>query len=202
MSGGTWIVTSRRGRLVQHALRRPVGRATDHAARRVAGTEVGRGERRVAGPQGVVVVRPQRGTPAGCDGLELVGGRPAAPSIAVPAVALEPGVGREGLVRGAEPSQPIVERRRVRQVDLALRHRGLRQMQVRVGQPGDRDLVGFQADALRERIRAGLEEDLRPGERDATVADPDRLDPAEALVARQGRDAAGDEGLEGHGRSA
>ena len=190
------------GGLVQHALRRPVRRPTDDAARRVVGTEAGGGEGRVAGPQGVMVVGPQRGAAARCDGLELVGGGPAAPSIAVPAVTLQPGVGREGIMRGAQPRQPFIERLRVREIDLPPRDGSLREMEVRVGQPGDRDLVGFQADALREWIGPRLEEHLGAGERDAAVADPDRFDPAEPLVALQGRDAAGDQRFERHGRSA
>jgi hypothetical protein len=58
-------------------------------------------------------------------------------------------------------------------------------MQVGVGQPGDGDLVGIEADPLGEWVGARLEVDLGPGERDPPVADADRLDPAEACIARR-----------------
>ena len=69
---------------------------------------------------------------------------------------------------------------------------------MRVGQPGDADLVGLQRDPLGERIGARLEVDLGTGEGDPAVADPDRLDPAEAAVAGERRDPAGDQGVERH----
>ena len=175
------------GRLVQHALRRAVGGAADDAAGRIAGAEVGRGERRVAGPQGVVVVRPERRSAAGRHaprGRRRSASRPIGrcPSRGPPATRRAGGPAWAA----REARQAVVERLRVRQVDLALRDRGLGEMQVRVGQPGDRDLVGLEVDPLGERVGPGLEEDLGAGEGDATVADPDRLDPAEALVARRG----------------
>ena len=83
---------------------------------------------------------------------------------------------------GGEPLQALPQRGGRGQVDLARGDGGLGEVEVRVGQPGDRDLVGFQTDPLRERIGARLEIDLGAGERDAPVADPDGLDPAEPLV--------------------
>ncbi len=91
-----------------------------------------------------MVVRPQRGSPAGRHRLQLVGGGPPAPPVAVPAVPFQPRVGREGHVGGSQAREAVAERLGIRQVDLALRDRGLGQMQVRIGQPGDRDLIGFE----------------------------------------------------------
>ena len=68
--------------------------------------------------------------------------------------------------------------------------------------PGIADLVGRELDAPGERVGRGVSRnDLGAGEGHPPVADPDRLDPAEAAVTREGRDAAGDEGVERHGRS-
>ena len=72
---------------------------------------------------------------------------------------------------------------------------------MRVGDARDRDLVGLEDDALGERVGARLEVDFGPGEGDPAVADPDGFDPAEAGVARQRRDPAGDERLERHGQA-
>ncbi len=47
----------------------------------------------------------------------------------------------------AEAREPLLERAGVREIDLPRRDGGLGEMEVRVGQPGDRDLVRFQADA-------------------------------------------------------
>ncbi len=186
------------GRLVQHPLGRPVVRAPDDAARRVPIGQLRRTDRCVAGPQRVMVVCPDRGLPTGRDRFQRVGSRPAAPPIRVPAVALEPRVGRQALVRLTQASEPIVEGRGVTEVDMARRHRGLCQVQVGVGQPGDRDLVRLEADALRERVGPCLEVHLGARERDPTVADPDRLDPAEPRVALERGDAAGDQRVKGH----
>ena len=181
---------------------RPSAVAPDHAAVRVVGRQTGRRDRGVARPQRVVVVRPDRRPATGRHRLEVVGGRPAAPSVAVPAVTLEPRT-----VRAAARAPPrrlrqaVVERRRVLEIDLPRGHRRLREVQVRVGQAGDRDLVRLQADPLGERVGAGLEIDLRAGERDPSVADADRLDPAEPRIAVEGRDPAGDQHVERHGRS-
>ena len=74
-----------------------------------------------------------------------------------------------------------------------------REVEVRVGETRDRDLVGLERDPLRERVGPRLEVDLRPGERHPAVADPDRLDPAEPVVAGERRDPAGDQRVERHG---
>src|SRR5262245_17253030 len=68
-----------------------------------------------------------------------------------------------------------------------------------VAQAGDRDLVRVELDPASEGIRPRLEIDRGARERDPSVGDPDRLDPAEALVAGQRRDpAAADEHIERH----
>ena len=180
----------------------PSSLAADHAAGRVRAVAIdaGRRQRRTADQQRVVVVRPQRAAPAGRHGLEVVGRRPAAPPIGVPAVALQPGlrVG-EREVGGADEGEPLGQRRGAGQVDLAGGRGGAGEVQVRVGQPGDRHLVRLEHDPLRERVGARLERDLGAGERDPAVADPDRLDPAEALLAGERGDPAGDQHLERHG---
>ena len=102
-------------------------------------------------------------------------------------------------VGGPDPLQALGERRGVGQVDLAGRGRGAREVEMRVGEARDRDLVGLEGDPLGERVGPRLEVDLRPGERHPPVADPDRLDPAEPVVAGERRDPAGDQGVERHG---
>ncbi len=196
-----------RGRLVQHAFRRPAARPTfgdppDDATRGVTTRQVGLTKRRMAGPQCVVIVRPERRPAARCNSLEGIGRRPATPTVGVPAMALEPGALGQPLVRRAKSSESLVERRCIAQIDVPRCESRLRQMQMRVGQPGDRDLIGVEPDALRERVGAGLEVDLGPGERDPPAADADRLDPAETAIAGERRDATGDEHVQRHGRSA
>ncbi len=162
-----------RRRVEDDPLGRAVGGPPDDAARRILGRgrDPGRPQRGVADPEGMVVVRPQRHTPSGRHGLEVVGRRPAAPPIRVPAVALEPGVriGREvTLVRGPDPAQAVGDRRTRGQVEMPGREGQLGEMQVRVGQPGDRHLVGLEIEPLRVRVRPGLEVHLGPGEGDPT----------------------------------
>ena len=72
------------------------------------------------------------------------------------------------------------ERRDLRQVDLVAGDAALGEVEMGVGQARDRDLVGVQLEPDGERVGPRLELDRRAGERDATAADPDRLDPAEA----------------------
>ena len=60
----------------------------------------------------------------------------------------------------------------------------LGEMEVRVGQAGDRHLIGGEGDPSGERVGPCLELHLRAGERDPTIADPDRLDPPEAGPSR------------------
>ena len=105
-----------------------------------------------------MVVRPERGTTARRDRLKIVGCRPAAPAIDVPAVTLEPGAGvAGGRVRGADAGQAVVERRGIGQVDLARGVAAPREVQVRVGEARDRHLVGLERDPLGERVGARLE---------------------------------------------
>ncbi len=166
---------------------------------RVAG-HAGRLERGPAHEQRVVVVRPERAATPRRDRLEVVGRRPAAPAVDVPAVTFEPGVGiGQRDVGGPDELEAVGERRGSGQVDLARRGGGTREVEVRVGETRDRDLVGLEGDPFGERVGPRLEVDLRPGERHAPVADPDRLDPAEPVVAGERRDPAGDQGVERHG---
>jgi len=172
------------------------------AAGRVAVGQVGRPDRRVARPQRVVVVCPEHGLPARGYRFEGVGRRPAAPSIRIPAVAREPRIGGQSIVRGAKECQPRIEGRRFAEVDVSRGERGLREMEVRVGQPGECHLVRLETDALGERVRPRLQEHLRTRERDAAIADPDRLDPTEAGITLQCGDPPCDEHVERHGGSA
>ena len=181
-----------------------VGGASDDPARRIVRTRLGRrpqaghGQRGLTGPERVVIMGPDGDPPTRCHTLQIVRGGPAAPAVAVPAMALQPRIAGQGDMRGAHTLQPIRERGRGRQVHLRRRHRGLGQVEVRVGQPGDRDLVRLQADPLREGVRARLQVHLRARERDAAVADPDRLYPAESVRARERGDPAADQRVEWH----
>ena len=84
-----------RGGLQEHAGRRAVIGPTDHAPGRVrrGRAQSGRPQRGVADEQAVMVVRPQRDPPTGRDTLEVVGSRPAAPLVDVPAEPFQPRVG-------------------------------------------------------------------------------------------------------------
>ena len=110
------------GGLEQDAFRLPVGRPPDDPARRVGrvARHPGRLETGVADEEGVVVVRPQRAASSRGDRLEVVGGRPAAPAVDVPAVSLEPRrrIG-QGEVGGPHLLEAVGERRGIGQVDLA-----------------------------------------------------------------------------------
>ena len=117
-------------------------------------------------------------------------------------MAFEPGTVRQPLVRHAESREALVESRGVIEVDVPRGHRRLRQMQMGIGQARDRDLIRLEPDPLRERVGARLQIDLGTGECDPPVADADRLDPAEALIARERGDTARDERVQRHGRSA
>ena len=67
---------------------------------------------RMADPQGVVVVRPDDDAATGCHALEVVGGRPAAPAVGVPAVAFQPGVGvGQALVGRPDAGKTLVQGR-------------------------------------------------------------------------------------------
>ena len=105
-----------RGRLVQDALGRPVGRRAgstppDGSSRR--GRDVRPSAGRRGWPSSAWWSCAQSDDPAARrDRLEVVGRRPAAPSVGVPAVALEPGVGvRERRVRGRDRRHAVLERR-------------------------------------------------------------------------------------------
>ena len=78
------------------------------------------------------------------------------------------------------------------------RQRGIDEVDVRVDDPGHRDLARLELDPAGVRVGAGLEVDRRAGERDLAVADPDRLDPAEAGIAGERGDPTGDEHVERH----
>ena len=191
-----------RGRLLQDTLGISVGRPTDEPAGRI-GRVAGHADRLETGPaheQRVVVVRPERTATTRGDRLEIVGRRPAAPAVDVPAVAFEPrrGIGQDE-VGGPDALQTVGQRRGIGQVDLARRGGGTREVEMCVGETGDRDLVGLERDPFRERVGARLEIDLRTRERHPPVADPDRLDPAEPVVTGERRDPARDQGVERHG---
>ena len=177
-----------------------VGGAADDAAGGVRRRRVDRRgrERGVARPERVVVERAERDEAARRDALEVVGGRPGTPAALVPAAADEPGGRASRWAASRTTSIAAVERRRGREVDLVDRQRGVDEVDVRVDEPGHRDLARLELDPAGVRIGARLEVDRRAGEGDLAVADPDRLDPAEAGVAGEGGDATGDEGVERH----
>ena len=99
-------------------------------------------------------------------------------------------------MRGSDEVETVVQRGHPRQVDLPTHEGRLGEMEMRIGQPGDRDLIGRELDPLRERVGPGLQPHLGPGERDPSIADPHRLHPAEAGLARQGGDPACHEHVE------
>ena len=189
------------GGFEQDPFRLPIVLPSDDPARRVG--RVARHpscvEPCVAHEEGVVVVRPQCAASSRGDRLEIVGRRPAAPAVDVPAMSLEP---RSRIIEGHMSSphllEAVGERRRTGQVDLAGRRRQARKVQVGVGQARDGDLVRLEGDPLGERVGTGLQVDLGAGECDATVADPDRLDPAEPVLTGQRGDPTGDQAVERH----
>ena len=90
-------------------------RMTPPAGSGVVAVDRRRGQRGATGEQRVVVVCPERARAGPGDALEVVGRRPAAPAVRVPAVPLEPGVGIAPSARCAAPIRrhPLLERRRV-----------------------------------------------------------------------------------------
>ena len=189
------------GRLVEHALRLTVGLTPDQPTGGIRGATIDAAgqQRRVAGQERVVVVGPERGATARRRALDVRGGRPAAPAIRIPAVALEPRLRvRQPPVRVADSRQALLERGGVGEIDLPACHRALGEVEVGVGEAGNGHLVGFEDDPLGMRIGPCLEVHLRPGKGDPAVADSDRLDPAEAGVAGQRGDASGDQRVERH----
>ena len=104
-------------------------------------------ERGVARPERVVVERAEGDEPARRDALEGVRGRPARPSGAGPSR-------RRGSSRAPRSARPprgdplerLLDRRRRREVDLLGGERGVDDVEVGVGQPGDRDLAGLELD--------------------------------------------------------
>src|SRR3989304_3968115 len=90
-------------------------------------------------------------------------------------------------VPGGEDSQPVLEGRGVGQVDVLGGDRRVDQVEVGVHEAGDRDLAGLQLDAQGVRVGPRLELDGAAGEGDATAANADRLDPAEAVFAGERR---------------
>ena len=137
--------------LVEHALGRPVGRRAGR--RRRADPSVAPTRRRSASAawlaqQRVVVVRPERDPPAGRDrSRSSAVGQPPQRS-RVPAVPLEPGVRVRPGAAWAAPTaaSPSVEGRGARSGRPgAARQRRLGEVEVGVGQAGDRDLVRLEA---------------------------------------------------------
>ena len=193
--------------------RTPVGRAVlvapDHAARRDrASTRPPRPSASAAwlATQRVVVVRPQRDPPArarrargrrrSASGRGASGSQPA-PSIqrvAAPAAAPRP---PRGPARRAPRSTSAVL-----ELDPRPRERRLDEVQVRVGQPGDRRPRPARASMTpraRARPRRRRRRRVARGD-DPPAAIADRLDPARAVVTGEGRDPApDDEGRARHG---
>ena len=163
------------GGLVEDAGRLAGVVAPDQAAvgvRRVAGRCRQSASDALARPERVVVVGPDRDAPAGHDGLEVVGRRPAPEAVRVPAVALDPlpSVAAGFAGRPDRPRAPSGSDGDLRQVDLLAGDPALGEVEVGVGQARDRDLVGVELEPDRERVGPGLELDRRPGERDPAAA--------------------------------
>ena len=202
VAGARDVIRDEAGRrLVEHPGRIALVVAPDEAAGRIVcvSRNGGRDEGRTAGPERMMVVGPQRHPPPRRDPLEVVGRRPAAPAIGVPAVTLDPVVGGEPVVGGADQRQALVERLNLREVDALESDPALGEVEVRIGQARDRDLVRVELEADGERVGPRLELDRRTGKRDAAAGDADRLDPAEPRVAGERRDPPGDKRLERHG---
>jgi hypothetical protein len=189
------------GVLEQHAIRGAVAAAADDAAgwvRRGGVDRCGR-QRRVAREKRVVIERPDGDLPARCGTLHVVGAREDAPAALVPAEADQPAGRVDPLGCGSEDRHRRLERRRGREVDMIDRERGIDEVDVRVDDPGHRDLAGLELDPAGVRVGTGLEVDGRAREGDLAVADPDRLDPAKAGIAgERGDPTAGDEHVEWH----
>ncbi len=60
----------------------------------------------------------------------------------------------------ADPAQSLFEGRRIGQVHHVRRQGRTREMQVRIGQSGDGDLIRLEGDPLREGVGPGLQEHL------------------------------------------
>ena len=71
---------------------------------------------------------------------------PPAPAIRTPAVTLQPLPGAEPFVRGADPGQCLVQRRRVGEVDPVDVEGRFGEVQVGVGQARDGNLGGFESE--------------------------------------------------------
>src|SRR6185503_16108283 len=101
----------------------------------------------------------------------------------------------------ADARQALVDGRRRRQVHLLRGDRGAGKVEVGIGQGRDGDLARVELDPAGVWVGTGFEVDGRAGEGHLAVANPDRLDPTEAGVAGEGRDAAADERVERHGQA-
>ncbi len=173
-----------------------VGVAPDHAARRVAAVVVHAGlrQRPRAREQRVVVVRPQRDAPSRRGRLEVGRRRPPPERVGIPAATLDPA--RPRLTRGttlgrqADPPDQRLDRVAALELDLEPLDRRVGQVQVRVREPRDRDLVRGERDPARPRPRQPL--DLVDGARgdDPPRPNRDRLRPRGPVPPRQRRDPA------------
>ena len=187
-----------RGPLVQDA-RRASGRVPpDHAARGIGAAlvDAGRDERRGAGDERVVVVGPERDQPARGGAVEVVGGGPSAEGVRVPPSPFDPGVevaGRAGVVRvgrRADPAHELVDRRAPVEVHPRPLQRGVGQVQVGVGQPGDRHLVIAELQAARPGTGQARDVVRAPGGHHAAPSNRDRLGPRGPVRPRERRDPA------------
>ena len=122
------------------AVSEPPDRATGRIVR--ARANAGVGQCLGADPQGVVVMGPQGHLPAWGDASQIIGRWPSAPVVGGPAVAGQPGAGRQdtmGLPKHAKPGDEV---RRVGQVHLGHGERGVREVKVAVGHAGQCERVG------------------------------------------------------------
>ena len=143
--------------------------------------DAGGGQRCEARPERVMVVSPQGDPAAGRHRLERIGGRPAAPPVGLPAVAEEPGGGLgQPSMGGSDPGEPRLEGGLGGQVDLPGRDRCVGQVEMGIGEPGDRHLCRFEREGPGPRPDERVELGAAPGGDDPPVGDGDRLDPAEA----------------------
>ena len=141
-------------------------------------------------PERVVVLGDQHRRPVAHDLVErLPRGRAVGPVGVAPALAAQPAPGWR---RGAHPVERLGERRAVVQLDVALRQRPGREVDVRVGEAGQ-DAATAEVDRLRARQRGLVHPDAAG---DPLARDPERGDGRQRRVERADRPVAEDHGAE------
>ena len=195
---GTRSVT----RLEARSCRTPVGRPV--ASRRIT-PPAGSARRSstpattsaaAAGDERVVVVGPERDQPARSGAIEVVGGGPSAEGVRVPPSPFDPGVAVAGssgdmrLGRRADPADELLDGRASVEIHARPLQRGVGQVQVGVGQPGDRHLVIAELQAARPGTGQACDVVRSPGGHHAAPSNRDRLGPRGPVRPGERRDPA------------